>query len=76
MLCVQADQLNNWSHISNAFQYQMTKFNLLMNPSDWPVIFGKVYDAFTRSENYQKQQYERHEKYGAYRSGEGTKAQI
>ena len=43
-----------------------------MNPSEWPVMWGKVYDTFTRSENYQRKRNENHEKYGAFRSGEGT----
>ena len=47
-----------------------------MSPGDWMQQFTDVIDTLTSSDSYRKKLREKHEKYGAFRSGEGTREQI
>ena len=67
---------NSWDFINNAFQHQFDKLALMFNPSELSQTISDVYDIFSQNENYRRKWKLRHEKYGAFRSGEGTKAEI
>ncbi len=47
-----------------------------MSPGEWAQKFTDIFEVFTQSDNYKKKLRERHEKYGAFRSAEGTREEI
>jgi hypothetical protein len=54
----------------------LQKYKLLFEPEKLQDAITDLYDLITRNDNYKRKLKEKHEKYGALRSGEGSPADI
>ena len=65
-----------FSFITNSFTKQLEKYKVLLDREKVENAISDLYDLFTQNDNYKRKLREKHEKYGALRSGEGNAADI